>query len=189
VFASQICVIAGPRSIGKSRFIERCRVFPLGNELPPALRDHFASQPPVVHLMNLGNHRHANHQRATVHLDIFTPFQDLRPLSAHELGSEMQVARFAAYPHLDCLADANRLLIVTLRAPRQIVLNRWLDRVAREHREMVRTNLARIYSDASDDRLFNRLYEAWYGFLDSMPVAERWRADVAGDTATLISEP
>jgi hypothetical protein len=101
----------------------------------------------------------------------------------------MQVARFAAYPHLDCLADANRLLIVTLRAPRQIVLNRWLDRVAREHREMVRTNLARIYSDASDDRLFNRLYEAWYGFLDSMPVAERWRADVAGDTATLISEP
>lgn len=85
--------------------------------------------------MNLGNHQHANHQRATVHLDIFTPFQDLRPLSAHELGSEMQVARFAAYPHLDCLADANRLLIVTLRAPRQIVLNRWLDRVAREHRE------------------------------------------------------
>jgi hypothetical protein len=189
VFASHICVIAGPRSIGKSRFIERCGVFPLRNGLPPVLCDHFASQPPVVPLMTLGNHRHANHQRATVHLDIFTPFQDLRPLSERDLVSEMHVDRFAAYPHLDCLADANRLLIVTLRAPRQIVLNRWLDRVARDHRESVRTNLARIYSDASDDRLFNRLYEVWYEFLDSMKVAERWRADVSGDTETIIPEP
>jgi hypothetical protein len=189
MFVSQICVIAGPRSIGKSRFIERCSVFPLGNGLPPALRDHFASTPPVVHLMKLGNHRHANHQRATVHIDIFTPFQDLRPLSERELVSEMNVDRFAAYPNLDCLADANRLLIVTLRAPRKLVLNRWLDRVARDHREMVRTNLARIYSDASGDLLFNRLYEAWYGFLDSMTVAERWRADVSCDTETIIPEP
>jgi hypothetical protein len=139
--------------------------------------------------MTLGNHRHANHHRATVHLDLFTPFQDLPPLSARELVAELHVNRFAAYLHLDCLADATRLLIVTLRAPRQIVLNRWLDRVARDHRESVRTNLARIYSDASGDLLFNRLYEVWYGFLDSMTVAERWRADVSGDTATLIPEP
>jgi hypothetical protein len=139
--------------------------------------------------MKLGNHRHANHQRATVHIDIFTPFQDLRPLSERELVSEMNVDHFAAYPNLDCLADANRLLIVTLRAPRKLVLNRWLDRVARDHREMVRTNLTRIYSDASDDLLFNRLYEAWYGFLDSMTVAERWRADVSCDTETILPEP
>jgi hypothetical protein len=139
--------------------------------------------------MTLGNHRHANHHRATVHLDLFTPFQDLPPLSARELVAELHVNRFAAYLHLDCLADATRLLIVTLRAPRQIVLNRWLDRVARDHRESVRTNLARIYSDASDDLLFNRLYEAWYGFLDSMTVAERWRADVSCDTETIIPEP
>jgi hypothetical protein len=37
--------------------------------------------------------------------------------------------------------------------------------------------------------LFNRLYEVWYEFLDSMKVAERWRADVSGDTETIIPEP
>jgi hypothetical protein len=73
----------------------------------------------------------------------------------------MHVGRFTASPHLDCLADANRLRLVTLRAPRQIVLNRWLARVASEHREAVRTNLASIDSEASDDRLCNRLYEVW----------------------------
>ena len=111
--------------------------------------------------MNLGHHRHAHHPGATVHLDIFPPVQDLRPLSARELVSEMDVDRFAAYPHRDGLADTNRRRIVTLRAPRQIVLNCWLDRVASKHSEAVRTTLARIYSDASDALLFNRLYEAW----------------------------
>jgi hypothetical protein len=133
--------------------------------------------------------RHSITQIVMNSIDIFTPFQDLRSLSERELVSEMHVDRFAAYPNLDCLADANRLLIVTLRAPRKLILNRWLGRVARDHREMVRTNLTRIYSDASDDRLFNRLYEVWYGFLDSMTVAERWRADVSGDTETIIPEP
>jgi hypothetical protein len=42
---------------------------------------------------------------------------------------------------------------------------------------MVRTNLARTYSDASADRFFNRLYEAWYEFLDSMPGSQEQPAE------------
>jgi energy-coupling factor transporter ATP-binding protein EcfA2 len=171
-------VIAGPRGIGKTRFLEQCAAIVPEQARPAALLPLFAGDMPGFHLVDVGRFRSHSLPRAMLHLDIFTPFQDLPPSRPEALARMISPEGFGSCRDFDCLSEANELYVVTLRASRRTVLRRWLGRAASAGSVAVRTNLAQIYSDASGEQLFDHLYDAWARFLGTLEVAGHWVADV-----------
>lgn len=172
-------VIAGPRGVGKSSFIERCDELIAIEERPPALAPLFDARTPLIQMKGLRKRRDKSFGVVKLHVDLFTPFETLQPQRAEDLKKSLSVRAFQDYSHLDsCLIKAEQLFVVTLQASRRTILTRWLDRAVRKEDRQVRTNLARIYSDATGDDLLNHLYETWYQFLEHANPQGHWIANV-----------
>lgn len=172
-------VLAGPRAAGKTTFMTNCHALIQYEHQPPVLYPFFAQSPPMLHLMELASIRGQQFTELRLHVDIFTPFQDLPPCSEADLISQLALDRFRQHHLIEHISHAKTVYVLTLRVPRQVVLRRWLARVVQNNSDLCRTNLAHIYSDATGDKLYNCLYNAWDDFVGTLDAAGIW--DVVED--------
>lgn len=170
---SCIYVVAGPRSCGKSKFIERCRAEQATPLLPEEVSELVTACGPV-YFMDLANHEPGGANALLVHVDLLTPFTELSISTEQDLANKVQASVFAAYPGVTLFEKCDELKVLTLRVPRITTLRRWLRRSAEQDRNYVRTIMARLYSDAFGDAGYLALYDAWDRYVAGLSNATSW---------------
>ncbi len=177
---SCIYIVAGPRSCGKSTFIERCKAQESGLVLPDEVAGLVDARGPV-YFMDLAEQGPADAQALLVHVDLVTPFADLLIASERELAREIQPSAFAEFPGASLFCECAELEILTLRVPRIVTLQRWLRRSAEHGRGTVRTVMAQLYSDAVGESGYSALYDAWDQYTAGLPNATSWNVSESSD--------
>ena len=170
---SCIYIVAGPRSCGKSTFINRCREGRTGGILPTGVSGLARAHGPI-YFMELGEHRPADAGELLVHVDLLSPFVGLMLSSVEELCARMKPEAFGEFPGASLFSDCSDLRVLTLCVPRIVTLHRWLGRSIELERSSVRTIMAQIYSDATGDAAYSALYDAWNHYIAGLPNAATW---------------
>ncbi|OGT81342.1 MAG: hypothetical protein A3H91_13435 [Gammaproteobacteria bacterium RIFCSPLOWO2_02_FULL_61_13] len=172
-----LLVIAGPRACGKSTFIANCRSNKALTRIAPDLARLFELAPKSVRMTQVERHAGRKYPAAILHLDIYSPFEYAPVLPRDQLQAWMTVERFGAHTSMKSVRDARELYAVTLFAPRQKTLERWLQRKAAGNRRQVSTNLAQILADSgSGEALYRHLYSVWLKFLAASQPVQHWHA-------------
>lgn len=170
---TRIFVVAGPRSCGKTTFIERCGQAAAHRFLPSVLSGITSARGPI-HFMDLANLASPISTDLLVHVDLVTPFAELLTHSEQELQERLQPSAFAEYPGASLFRECPELKVLTLRAPRILTLRRWLRRCAAQGRVTVPTVMTQLYSDASGEAAYAALFDAWDRYVAALPNAEAW---------------
>ncbi len=160
--------MAGPRSSGKSTFIEWCKTVSHSHEIPLQFAALSNFDEPV-YFAELGRFAEIFHQKLLVHVDIFTPFTDLLMPTEAALLDALSVERFLDYRSTPYLRKANHIYVFTLRVARKTVLRRLLQRCVRQNSELMRTLLAQIYSDVYGEAPFEQIYTVWDEVASTLP--------------------
>lgn len=168
-----IYIVAGPRSCGKSTFIERCRTQHTAPRLPEEVSGLVQAVGPV-YFADLVNLNPAESEELLVHVDLLTPFADLSISSEQDLADKIQATVFAEYPGVEWFKGCTELKVLTLRVARTTTLRRWLRRSADQDRKSVPTVMTGLYSDAFGDKGYLALYSAWDRYLAELPNATSW---------------
>jgi hypothetical protein len=170
---SCVYIVAGPRSCGKSTFIERCRAEKSAFLLPQGIVG-LANAVGPVYLMELANRDLADEKEWLVHVDLLTPFADQTISTKNDLVSKVHSRAFEEYPGTALFRNCAQLNVITLRVPRLTTLHRYLRRTAEQGRKSVPTVVAGLYSDALGDSGYSALYHAWDQYVMSLPNAKCW---------------
>ncbi|MBI2313597.1 MAG: hypothetical protein HYU77_13945 [Betaproteobacteria bacterium] len=178
-------LLAGPRSAGKTKFIQDCGTFIGPDRRPPELQPFFEKALQVIHLADLDLHAGETYAALRLHADMFTPFAYLPACSEFYLRERLTVDNLRKYRRMESIGNARTIFALILRIPRRTVLRRWIARSAENRDTRVHTNLAHIYSDASGDALFDRLYDVWYEFIRSLGPAGVWDVEEQDGKYTL----
>ena len=175
-----IYIVAGPRSCGKSTFIERCKTRS-GLTLPSELSGLIDAHGPV-YFMELADQVLPDDRDLLVHVDLVTPFADLLISSEQALASRLHAKAFSEFPGAELFKNCAELKVLTLRIPRTTTLRRWLRRSAEQGRDTVRTVMAQLYSDAMGETGYSALYDAWDRYTASLPNATTWNVLESSET-------
>jgi hypothetical protein len=100
---ARIFVVAGPRSCGKTAFIERCREKSSARILTDELSGMTTARSPIF-FMDLAGVNASSSTDLLVHVDLVTPFTELLVASEQELRERLEPA--ASTPGLHCFASA-----------------------------------------------------------------------------------
>lgn len=168
-----IYIVAGPRSCGKSTFIDRCRSERSPSLLPQEIVG-LASAVGPVYLMELANSDLAHARELLVHVDLLTPFVDQSISTKYDLAGKVHSRGFEEYPGVALFRNCAQLNVLTLRVPRITTLHRYLQRTAEQGRNSVPTAVAGLYSDALGDSGYSALYDAWDQYVTGLPNARCW---------------
>lgn len=177
---SCIYVVAGPRSCGKSTFIERCRAEKSPSLLPEGIFG-LANAVGPVYFMELASSHLADTRELLVHVDLLTPFADLSISTELDLVSKVRSSAFEEYPGTELFRNCAQLNVITLRVPRITTLHRYLRRTAEQGKKSVPTVVAGLYSDALGSSGYSALYDAWDEYVTGLPNAKCWDVTECSD--------
>ena len=97
IFVDELYIVAGPRSSGKSTFIDWCKTASQSHEIPSQFTSLSNFDEPV-YFVELGKFAETFHQKLLVHVDIFTPFTDMLMLTEAALIEALSAGKFLDYP-------------------------------------------------------------------------------------------
>lgn len=170
-------LVAGPRSSGKTTFINWCKKEP---NLPDGLHElsQIVNQEPM-YFMDL-DQVSGTEETVLVHLDMVTPFAEARFGAGDDMSEQISASRVWDYGQSCFLKGGTRTHILLLNVPRKVALRRYLDRKIRNNEMEVRTTLMQLYSDAYGDGPYKQLYIAWDGVWDDLPCPTLWDVSEMG---------
>ena len=177
----RIYIVAGPRSCGKSTFIDHCKAAGSALLLPEEVSGLVGAHGPVYY-MDLAGQTTIDSRDLLVDVDLLTPFVHQTTSSEQQLVSMLQPQAFSEFPGASLFDGCAKLTVLTLRVPRNSTLRRWLRRSVEQGRDSVRTVIAQLYSDALGEAGYSRLYDAWDQYITGLPNATRWNIFEARDS-------
>lgn len=175
----RVLIVAGPPSSGKSSFLNDPNQYLSGASIPRGLRSDLLSGarmglPALV--------RHTGQVDACVclHVDLMQPFHGRGLHTSEALKTSFTSKAYQEWGVLECLRDAEEVVVVTLCLSRKELFRRWFERsIARGEKRMPARMVALYGDDREDAATLRALYSAWTDYVSSLPVRQHCGLDVS----------
>ncbi|MES2981520.1 MAG: hypothetical protein V4727_04325 [Verrucomicrobiota bacterium] len=164
----RLYVVAGPRSCGKSTFLENSAARIDAKSLPVPLQRIVADPPKLIEAYQMESHKGRQLGDIRLHVDLITPLDFVKGFSIENYDKFITNKMYTNWKALECIHYAKEVHFLTLFLSRQELFRRWLTRVIKSGEHHVRKNVVTIYGDSTDDAApLRTLYQAWSDFVET----------------------